>query len=318
VRLTRQLLEGINYEEIVNEVNADRLPGLMVRPRRRGLRGGDKVRADVKSARTAAGAERRNRGAAGRLVGSAIRPAGDRRHGLGASRTRSSRRRVACCGGSRRHPPDRDDRAFAAAVSGVRGRVVLQLSGDAPVARAGAGVRRFCTCAARSTSSTTTSCSQHKVFSLIKLPKSSSSKSKKSCTTTSSTRGCSSCAANLSPRYGQEFPTFRSRRKSWLGSRSVIMQWPRKSNRRCWCWRVMGRTVSSETELGVRRRICATCDVQRAAGAPGGSAEDIPWNEEDGSQGSWAPDARCGFCGYRPSRRGSAARGRGVLLENSR
>src|SRR5881392_1994457 len=52
VSLTRQLLEGINYEEIVNEVNrgAGRLPGLIgFDPNRAaGYDGGDKVRSDVK------------------------------------------------------------------------------------------------------------------------------------------------------------------------------------------------------------------------------------------------------------------------------
>ena len=53
VRLTRQLLEGINYEEIVNEVNrgAGRLPGLIGfdPDRAAGYDGGDKVRSDVHS-----------------------------------------------------------------------------------------------------------------------------------------------------------------------------------------------------------------------------------------------------------------------------
>src|SRR5207248_2107549 len=52
VRLTRQLLEGINYEEIVNEVNrgAGRLPGLIgfAPDRAAGYDGGDKTRSDVK------------------------------------------------------------------------------------------------------------------------------------------------------------------------------------------------------------------------------------------------------------------------------
>src|SRR3982074_3486216 len=52
VPLTRQLLEGINYEEIVNEVTrgAGRLPGLIVFDPNRaaGYDGGDKVRSDVK------------------------------------------------------------------------------------------------------------------------------------------------------------------------------------------------------------------------------------------------------------------------------
>src|SRR5581483_3125420 len=51
VPLTRQLLEGINYEEIVNEVNRGegRLPGLIgFDPNRAsGYDGGDKVRSDV-------------------------------------------------------------------------------------------------------------------------------------------------------------------------------------------------------------------------------------------------------------------------------
>src|SRR5256884_9098369 len=51
VRLTRQLLEGINYEEIVNEVNrgAGRLPGLIgFDPNRAaGYDGGERVRGDV-------------------------------------------------------------------------------------------------------------------------------------------------------------------------------------------------------------------------------------------------------------------------------
>src|ERR1700751_3478416 len=52
VALTRQLPQGINYEEIVNEVNrgAGRLPGLIgFDPNRAaGYDGGDKVRSDVK------------------------------------------------------------------------------------------------------------------------------------------------------------------------------------------------------------------------------------------------------------------------------
>src|SRR2546428_6076465 len=52
VRLTRQLLAGINYEEIVNEVNrgAGRLPGLIGfdPDRAAGYDGGDKARSDVK------------------------------------------------------------------------------------------------------------------------------------------------------------------------------------------------------------------------------------------------------------------------------
>ncbi|HWC72335.1 MAG TPA: universal stress protein [Gemmatimonadales bacterium] len=52
VAMTRQLLEGINYEEIVNEVNrgAGRLPGLIgFDPNRAaGYDGGDKIRSDVR------------------------------------------------------------------------------------------------------------------------------------------------------------------------------------------------------------------------------------------------------------------------------
>src|SRR5436189_3949714 len=52
VGITRQLLEGINYEEIVNEVNrgAGRLPGLIgFDPNRAaGYDGGEKVRGDVR------------------------------------------------------------------------------------------------------------------------------------------------------------------------------------------------------------------------------------------------------------------------------
>ena len=76
VGLTRQLLEGINYEEIVNEVNrgAGRLPGLIgFDPNRAaGYDGGDKVRSDVKlgeNGRLVAEEE----DAAARLVGSSGR-----------------------------------------------------------------------------------------------------------------------------------------------------------------------------------------------------------------------------------------------------
>jgi len=76
VALTRQLLEGINYEEIVNEVNrgAGRLPGLIgFDPNRAaGYDGGDKVRSDVKlgeNGRIVAEEE----DAAARLVGSSGR-----------------------------------------------------------------------------------------------------------------------------------------------------------------------------------------------------------------------------------------------------
>ena len=76
VALTRQLLEGINYEEIVHEVNrgAGRLPGLIgFDPNRAaGYDGGDKVRSDVKlgtNGRLVAEEE----DAAARLVGSSGR-----------------------------------------------------------------------------------------------------------------------------------------------------------------------------------------------------------------------------------------------------
>ncbi|HLB81644.1 MAG TPA: universal stress protein, partial [Gemmatimonadales bacterium] len=76
VRLTRQLLEGINYEEIVNEVNrgAGRLPGLIGfdPDRAAGYDGGDKTRSDVKvgeNGRLVAEDE----DAAGRLAGSSGR-----------------------------------------------------------------------------------------------------------------------------------------------------------------------------------------------------------------------------------------------------
>ena len=76
VSLTRQLLEGINYEEIVNEVNrgAGRLPGLIgFDPNRAaGYDGGDKIRSDVKlgeNGRLVAEEE----DAAARLVGSSGR-----------------------------------------------------------------------------------------------------------------------------------------------------------------------------------------------------------------------------------------------------
>ena len=76
VDLTRQLLEGINYEEIVNEVNrgAGRLPGLIgFDPNRAaGYDGGGKVRSDVKvgeNGRLVAEEE----DAAARLVGSSGR-----------------------------------------------------------------------------------------------------------------------------------------------------------------------------------------------------------------------------------------------------
>ncbi len=76
VPLTRQLLEGINYEEIVNEVNrgAGRLPGLIgFDPNRAaGYDGGDKLRSDVKlgeNGRLVAEDE----DAAARLVGSSGR-----------------------------------------------------------------------------------------------------------------------------------------------------------------------------------------------------------------------------------------------------
>ncbi len=76
VALTRQLLEGINYEEIVNEVNrgAGRLPGLIgFDPNRAaGYDGGDKVRSDVKlGANGRLVAEEED--AAARLVGSSGR-----------------------------------------------------------------------------------------------------------------------------------------------------------------------------------------------------------------------------------------------------
>src|SRR3989441_4519085 len=76
VGLTRQLLEGINYEEIVNEVNrgAGRLPGLIgFDPNRAaGYDGGERVRSDVKvgeNGRLVAEEE----DAAARLVGSSGR-----------------------------------------------------------------------------------------------------------------------------------------------------------------------------------------------------------------------------------------------------
>ena len=76
VALTRQLLEGINYEEIVNEVNrgAGRLPGLIgFDPNRAaGYDGGDKVRTDVKVAENGR-LIAEDEDAAARLVGSSGR-----------------------------------------------------------------------------------------------------------------------------------------------------------------------------------------------------------------------------------------------------
>ncbi|MGH7548243.1 MAG: universal stress protein, partial [Gemmatimonadales bacterium] len=74
--LTRQLLEGINYEEIVNEVNrgAGRLPGLIgFDPNRAaGYDGGEKVRSDVKVGENGRLVAEDEDGAA-RLVGSSGR-----------------------------------------------------------------------------------------------------------------------------------------------------------------------------------------------------------------------------------------------------
>ena len=76
VRLTRQLLEGINYEEIVNEVNrgTGRLPGLIgFDPNRAaGYDGGEKVRSDVKVGENGRLVAEDEDGAA-RLVGSSGR-----------------------------------------------------------------------------------------------------------------------------------------------------------------------------------------------------------------------------------------------------
>jgi len=170
VRLTRQLLEGINYEEIVNEVNRVRAAAGpdRLRPRSRGG-----LRRRRQSALGREGRRERQAGRGGRGHSGAPSPA--RRAGSttcwrsaptasAASRTRSSAASCrACCGGSRRTILlIRDDRPFAG------GRFwcawTARPTATGRCARRSTWRRRsaaLCTCAARSTWSTTTSCFTH-------------------------------------------------------------------------------------------------------------------------------------------------------------
>ena len=151
IALTRQLLEGINYEEIVREVNRGegRLPGLIgFDPNRAaGYDGSEKRRGDVQ-VDEAGRHDRRGGGrggAARRDLRPSLRPRRDRGPrprppallaGRRGRQPRAARDREGRAGGARRQAAARRPD------HGLRRRLVLLLRRHAPGARAGARVRR--------------------------------------------------------------------------------------------------------------------------------------------------------------------------------
>ena len=205
VDLTRQLLEGINYEEIVREVNRGegRLPGLIgFDPNRaKGYDGGERG-ARRRAARRGRAHPGRGRGRGGEARGQLrppVRPDGDRGARPRPPEVLAARRRREPHAARHREGHARRPRRQAA-----RRAAASWSASTAPPTATRACARRSSwratsarrsTSAAPSTSSTTTWCSTtSRTCSRCRPRRCSSSRSRRSCTTTSSTRACSSCA----------------------------------------------------------------------------------------------------------------------------
>jgi nucleotide-binding universal stress UspA family protein len=325
VPLTRQLLEGINYEEIVNEVNrgAGRLPGLIgFDPNRAaGYDGGAKVRSDVQ-----VGANGRlvaeDEDQAARLVGSSGRQydlLAVGAHGLG-------RQTFSQLGG-----------VVARVLRGVE-RDVLIVRDQAPLAGG-----RFLVCIdgssysykamrealelAQAFGASLYVCSafdveyHHVVFHNIKdvlsyqASKVFKFEEQEELHNNIIDKGLLKlCQANLKRAevMAQQFPAVPLKTQILIGKPfQVIMQWAEEVKpslmilARHGAHRIDGTELGSQAENLVRIAPCNTLLV----GTTGIRPEDIPWIEEDGQAGlPWAPDAEVRILRVPPFAQGIARR----------
>ncbi|HXI34062.1 MAG TPA: universal stress protein [Gemmatimonadales bacterium] len=325
VPLTRQLLEGINYEEIVNEVNrgAGRLPGLIgFDPNRAaGYDGGAKVRSDVQ-----VGANGRlvaeDEDQAARLVGSSGRQydlLAVGAHGLG-------RQTFSQLGG-----------VVARVLRGVE-KDVLIVRDQAPLAGG-----RFLVCVdgssysykamraalelAQAFGASLYVCSafdveyHHVVFHNIKdvlsyqASKVFKFEEQEELHNNIIDKGLLKlCQANLKRAevMAQQFPDVPIKTQILIGKPfQVIMQWAEEIKpsllvlARHGAHRIEGTELGSQAENLVRIAPCNTLLV----GTVGIRPEDIPWIEEDGQAGlPWAPDAEVRILRVPPFAQGIARR----------
>src|SRR5690348_11932618 len=308
VRLTRQLLERINYEEIVNEVNrgAGRLPGLIGfdPDRASGYDGGDKVRSDVKigeNGRLVAEDE----DAAGRLAGTSGREydlLAIGAHGLG-------RQSFSQLGGvvsrvlrgiERDVLLVRDDRPFDG------GRFLVCVDGSSYSYRAMRAALEL----AQAFGGSLYVCSafdveyHHVVFHNIKdvlsyqASKVFKFEEQEELHNNIIDKGLLKlCQANLKRAevMAQEFPDVPIKTQILVGKPfQVIMQWAEEIKPsllilgRHGAHRIDGTQMGSQAENLVR---LASCNVL-LVGTVGVRPEDIPWIEEDGVASlPWAPEA---------------------------
>ena len=334
VGLTRQLLEGINYEEIVNEVNrgAGRLPGLIgFDPNRAaGYDGGDKVRSDVKlgeNGRLVAEDE----DAAARLVGSSGRQydlltVGA--HGLG-------RQQFSQLGGVvarvlRGVEKDvlivRDDRSLEG------GRFLVCVDGSSYSYKAMRAALEL----AQTFGASLYVCSafdveyHHVVFHNIKdvlsyqASKVFKFEEQEELHNNIIDKGLLKlCQANLKRAevMAQQFPDVPIKTQILIGKPfQVIMQWVEEVKpslmvlARHGAHRIEGTDLGSQAENLVRLAPCNTL----LTGTVGIRPEDIPWIEEDGQAGlPWAPDAEVRILRVPPFAQGIARRAvEEYVLEN--
>ncbi len=334
VPLTRQLLEGINFEEIVNEVNrgAGRLPGLIgFDPNRAaGYDGGDKVRSDVKlgeNGRLVAEDE----DAAARLVGSSGRQydlLAVGAHGLG-------RQQFSQLGGVvarvlRGVEKDvlivRDDRAFEG------GRFLVCVDGSSYSYKAMRAALEL----AQTFGGSLYVCSafdveyHHVVFNNIKdvlsyqASKVFKFEEQEELHNNIIDKGLLKlCQANLKRAevMAQQFPDVPIKTQILIGKPfQVIMQWAEEVKpslmvlARHGAHRIEGTDLGSQAENLVRLAPCSTLLI----GTVGIRPEDIPWIEEDGQAGlPWAPDAEVRILRVPPFAQGIARRAvEEYVLEN--
>ena len=325
VPLTRQLLEGINYEEIVNEVNrgAGRLPGLIgFDPNRAaGYDGGERVRGDVRvgeNGRLVAEDE----DAAARLVGSSGRQydvLAIGAHGLG-------RQAYSQLGGVvarvlRGVEKDvlivRDDRPFAG------GRFLVCVDGSSY----GYKAMRVALELAQAFGGSLYVCSafdveyHHVVFHNIKdvlsyqASKVFKFEEQEELHNNIIDKGLLKlCQANLKRAavMAREFPDVPLKTQILIGKPfQVIMQWAEEIKPSLLVIGRHGAHRIEETELGSQSENLvrlAPCSVL-LTGVVGVRPEDIPWIEEDGQAGlPWAPDAEVRILRVPPFAQGIARR----------
>ena len=324
VPLTRQLLEGINYEEIVNEVNRGegRLPGLIgFDPNRAaGYDGGAKVRSDVQ-----VGADGRllaeDEDTAARLVGSSGRQydlLAIGAHGLG-------RQPFSQLGGVvarvlRDVEKDvlivRDDRPFEG------GRFLVCIDGSSYSYKA----MRVALELAQAFGGTLYVCSafdveyHHVVFHNIKdvlsyqASKVFKFEEQEELHNNIIDKGLlklSQAHLKRAEVMAQEFPDVPLKTQILIGKPfQVVLQWAEEIKpsllvlARHGAHRIEGTSLGSQAENLLRLAPCSTL----LTGTTGIRPEDIPWIEEDGQAGlPWRRRPKCGSSECRRSRRASPA-----------